>query len=54
MEKVVLDTIKTVVRESQQQTSSNWVNLAPLGLILNSKGINYKGAKFTQFEDVCC
>ena len=52
MEKVVLDTIKTVVRESQQQTSSNWVNLAPLGLILNSKGINYKNLGYLKLKEM--
>ncbi len=52
MEKVIIDTIRTIVRESQQQTSSNCVNLAQLGLNLNSKGINYKNLGFLKLKEM--
>ena len=52
MEKVIIETIKSVVKETQSQNGTEWVNLAPLGLALNARGINFKNLGFFKLKEM--
>ena len=52
MEPIVIETIKDIVKESQVQSSTKWVNLSLLGITLNSKGINFKNYGFLKLREM--
>ena len=52
MEKVIIDTIKTLVEKAQQEVPTNRVHLAALGIMMNAEGINYKNLGFLKLKEM--
>lgn len=52
MEKVIIDTIKTLVEKAQQAAPTNRVHLAAIGIMMNAEGINYKNLGFLKLKEM--
>lgn len=52
MENIIIETIKSVIADFQQQISSDWVNLANLGTPLSTKGVNFKNYGFLKLREM--